>query len=236
MTISKKYQSLKFSKNDLEYFDFHEKRYDYLIKILKKYTHPEKKYIVLDIGVSFQTLLIRDYFENFEIDTLGFTIEQYRPSKDSIDHKFDLNYSDTKGDELKEYFGYYDIIIFAEVIEHLRTKPEKTLILLNKLLKKGGILVVQTPNAAFFWNRVKLFFGKNPYMRIRDEINNPGHFREYTIKELIEMANLTGFEVEFWEAKNYFNHKGFIKKLAIMLINFMPKTFKNGFSLLLKKR
>lgn len=234
--LPEKYKTLGLSKNDIEYFSFHEKRYNYLINILKNNTSAGKHYKVLDVGASFQTLLIRDNFSNFKIDTLGFLVERFKPSKNSVDHIFDLNYSDTEGEKLAKYFQSYDIIIFAEVIEHLRTKPEKTFNLLNNLLKKDGKLIIQTPNAAFLGNRLKLLAGKNPYMRIRDEINNPGHYREYTIAELKEMSNATGFDIIFWSAKNYFNHQGFIKKIGLLVTSLMPESFKNGFSVVLKKR
>ena len=78
----------------------------------------------------------------------------------------------------------YDLVVFAEVIEHLHTSPVHTLAFVRGLLADAGVLILQTPNAASLPKRLKLLAGRNPYELIRADGGNPGHFREYTLAEL----------------------------------------------------
>src|SRR5438105_3728935 len=77
----------------------------------------------------------------------------------------------------------YDIVVCAEVIEHLPISPMHVLRLLEAALRPGGWLVLQTPNAARIGNRVRLLAGCNPFEPLREDSVSPGHFREYTVAE-----------------------------------------------------
>jgi hypothetical protein len=45
----------------------------------------------------------------------------------------------------------------------------------------------------------------NPFERIRLDRSNPGHFREYTLAELLDMLTRAGFTVEQTWMKYYFD-------------------------------
>ena len=95
----------------------------------------------------------------------------------------------------------------AEVIEHLYTAPKLVLSFLRALLTDRGVLIIQTPNAAALHKRAELLLGRNPYELIRETTNDPGHFREYTKKELIRIAEDAGLTVDRWLAGNYFDYR-----------------------------
>src|SRR5205814_4790582 len=97
----------------------------------------------------------------------------------------------------------FDLIVFAETIEHLHTPPEFALMMLGSLLKPGGLLLVTTPNAAGLSRRIRLLFGYHPYEKIRYFSHNPGHFREYTRREMIEMGQTAGLEVRECRTINF---------------------------------
>ncbi|HXU02733.1 MAG TPA: methyltransferase domain-containing protein, partial [Polyangia bacterium] len=101
--------------------------------------------------------------------------------------------------------GPYDVIVFAEVIEHLYTAPELVLPYLRDLLVPGGVLLLQTPNAVSLRKRAKLLLGVNPFERIRPERDNPGHFREYTASELKDLLAGAGFSIDQVWMKHYFD-------------------------------
>jgi len=67
--------------------------------------------------------------------------------------------------------------------------------MLSSLLKPGGILLVTAPNAAALSKRIKMLLGYNPFERIRFYLQNPGHFREYTLSELKGMGQTCGLDV-----------------------------------------
>ena len=50
---------------------------------------------------------------------------------------------------------------------------------------------------------MKLLFGHNPFERLRGDLDNPGHIREYTRSELAELGRLAGLEVVMHRYLNY---------------------------------
>ena len=90
----------------------------------------------------------------------------------------------------------HQLIILAEVIEHLYTAPSLVLAFLKTFLAPGGILLIQTPNAASLDKRLALLRGRNPYEPIRESRQHPGHFREYTGPELAAYCAEAGLTVE----------------------------------------
>ena len=93
----------------------------------------------------------------------------------------------------------------AEVLEHLHTAPSLVLAFVKTLLADNGLLVLQTPNAASLPKRIKLLLGRNPFDMIRTDPKNPGHFREYTRRELSALAADLGFRVEECAMSFYFD-------------------------------
>ena len=89
----------------------------------------------------------------------------------------------------------YELIIMAEVIEHLYTSPSLVLGFLQSLLRPGGLLIVQTPNALAIGRRFKMLLGRPPFELIRENPYNPGHFREYTARELEKYGRQLGLVI-----------------------------------------
>jgi 2-polyprenyl-3-methyl-5-hydroxy-6-metoxy-1,4-benzoquinol methylase len=101
----------------------------------------------------------------------------------------------------------FDLIVCAETIEHLHTPPELALMMLSSLLKPQGLLLVTTPNACGIARRLKLLLGSNPFERIRYYALNPGHFREYTRREMIEMGETAGLKVRECRTINFYKQR-----------------------------
>ena len=109
----------------------------------------------------------------------------------------------------------FDLITFCETIEHLYTSPTLVLAFLKGLLRPGpgvGILI-QTPNAASLLKRRDLLLGRNPNELIRTQRTNPGHFREYTMNELLNYAAEAGLTVWHAEYCSYWPAKGPVQRL-----------------------
>ena len=117
----------------------------------------------------------------------------------------------------------FDLIVCAETIEHLHTPPEFALMMLGSLLKPDGLLLVTTPNACGITRRLKLLFGTNPFERIRYYSRNPGHFREYTRDEMIEMGGTVGLDVRECRTINFYN-----QRLALVDWLKMPAPFRDS--------
>jgi len=100
---------------------------------------------------------------------------------------------------------------------------------LKQLLSPDGAILIQTPNAAAVSSRWKLLFGENPYELIRVDRTNPGHFREYTLKELTDYATDAGFQVSEADYCNYWQDTHPVFR---WMENTVP-SFRRGISILL---
>lgn len=216
----------------MDYYKFHEARWDYLLNLLENYLEPHSK--VLDIGRSPLTALLYKKYKN--LITLGYPLEDTHLDKiveisEDIPHiEFDLN--DSKYPEKWVKLPKFDAIIFAEVLEHLYVAPEYVFDFLRSGLREGGYLVLQTPNATAIGKRLKMVAGIHPFERIRKG-NDPGHFREYTKNELLDYSKKAGFKVIMHQYKNYFKLNGLTKVLYLITSPYPP--FRQGQTLILKK-
>lgn len=185
---------------DRGYAAYHAPRYAYLLDLLARYgVGPDST--VLDIGPSRLTSLIRERF-GIPVDSLGFGED--RTTREGRHFGFDLNLARQR-EHLRSDLPRYDFVVMAEVLEHLYTAPQLVLSFVRTLLVGGGRLVLQTPNAASLPKRLKLLFGRNPFEMIREDSHNPGHYREYTRKELLGLAAELGFRVEECTMSSYFD-------------------------------
>ena len=75
----------------------------------------------------------------------------------------------------------YDVIVMADVVEHL-ANPEPHLSRLKELLRKGGFIALSTPNIAFASVRLALLDGRFDY--VDSGILERTHLRFYTRKTL----------------------------------------------------
>jgi SAM-dependent methyltransferase len=88
--------------------------------------------------------------------------------------------------------GSFDVIVAADVLEHLRD-PRETLAMLASYLRSGGTLIVSLPNIAHFSVRVGLLLGRFRYTRtgILDET----HLRFFTFDSACDLVSDSGVEI-----------------------------------------
>ena len=177
------------------YLSMHRARFTEIMRLCRTYV-PNPSARVLDIGRSELTACLRDFYGN--VHSLGLDPgaddggHREMKAMDDVPHiTFDLLRSDGVADWPE--CGRFDLIVFSEVIEHLSTAPEYTLVLLRALLTEKGVLICTTPNAAEIGKRLRMLAGRNPYERLRLYALNPGHIREYTREELRLIAESVGF-------------------------------------------
>lgn len=217
------------------YLRYHSLRYQYLLEEINKIISFKKrdKIRILDLGPAYQTELLRRNLPHTPIDSLGFYDRRFPLRKIDKHLEYDLNNAQDQKKWLKP--NSYNLVIMAELIEHLYTSPKLVLSFIYSLMSKKGVLVIQTPNAVSLDRRIKIFLGKHPYDMIRENNLNPGHFREYTINELLDVARNTRFKIKSVTLDNYFVHKrlfGIFYNLACMVL---PKNFRHGITLILEK-
>lgn len=93
--------------------------------------------------------------------------------------------------------GEYDVVLFLAVIEHLHESPRAVLTGIHRLLRPGGHLVITTPNHAWLRTRLRLLLGHSANHPLDQWWRSPffGHVREYTLPELRQILEWSGFQV-----------------------------------------
>ncbi|MBK1878321.1 class I SAM-dependent methyltransferase [Pelagicoccus mobilis] len=216
------------------YWQLHRKRFAWMARFAGERLASKSELRILDVGNSFQTVLLKKTFLYSEVDTIGFLDHRFSAGEASVHYEMDLNdaYWPERWPELRG--EGYDLILFAEVIEHLYTSPEQVLNCLKSMLRSGGRILVQTPNAAALKKRLKLLSGKNPYELIRLDRGNPGHFRELTVSDLRRYAKLCGLQVEgVWMDSNLVDGKRF-DRVCDRISRYLPGPLKGGISMSLQ--
>ena len=103
--------------------------------------------------------------------------------------------------------GNYDVVVLMGVIEHVPHTPRFLLENVRKAMVQEGLLILDTPNLAYIYNRQKLSMGESIFAPIRSQFwtETPfeGHHREYTADEIEWMLETAGFLVFESEAFNY---------------------------------
>jgi SAM-dependent methyltransferase len=119
---------------------------------------------------------------------------------------------------------HFDLVIAAEIIEHLTYDPMHLLLEARRVLSDGGFLLVTTPNVGSITSVAKtldgrdnpqiFFLYKRPVANVEPEI---GHVREYTAYELGELVKAAGFEiVQLFTTfiEEYASHQPLLRLLA----------------------
>ncbi|NCO11509.1 hypothetical protein CO038_04660 [Candidatus Pacearchaeota archaeon CG_4_9_14_0_2_um_filter_39_13] len=129
-----------------------------------------------------------------------------------------------KGTNLKK--ESFDFAYAGEVIEHLYN-PDYFLEQMNSSLKKGGYLLITTPNLCAWYNRILMLFGVQPLFlepstkskfvgsgflkRFKKEPQPVGHIRIFTYAGLKDLLEMHGFRIV--ESKGAIYDEGFPKKI-----------------------
>lgn len=216
------------SEEEAEYQHYHHKRFVFALQLIKKLNIKR----ALEIG---PYMIAQNLVKTgVSVDTMGYISNKITGT--GTHFTIDL-------DELGKYpekmlNGDYELVIASEVIEHLHLDLDRIFVMLNKLTRIGGIVLIQTPNAVALKKRGALFFGKNPFELIRSDYQpgHGGHIREFTMTELVDYAKMNGFEVVEKYCSNYFDYTHSIKaRLYEGFCNLIPSCFRDGITIVLKK-
>ena len=99
----------------------------------------------------------------------------------------------------------YDVVLFNEVFEHLRINPIFTFREIRRIIKKGGVLYMSTPNFCSVEGLSNMLLENKGYALCGDiyqeyekleKHGHMGHVREYTTREVIEFLENVGFNVQ----------------------------------------
>lgn len=219
-----------FSPDEAHYLRFHARRIAETLGVIEPLLGGGAAK-VLDVGPHLLTSAVLAHFgrERVALSSLGFADDRLAPRNLLREHvQLDLN-GNVAGATFAD--APFDGVIFAETVEHVRSGPEPILRGLAAHLRPGGWLLLQTPNAVSLTKRWAMLAGRNPYELLRDDPNNPGHFREYTSAELAYFGQQAGLAVEAVHYLNYWRSPGWRGWLE----DCFPK-LRNGLTVVFRKR
>lgn len=131
----------------------------------------------------------------------------------------------------------FDIIICADVLEHL-FDPEILLKKLKNVLKDQGKVIISVPNVANYWIRKELMFGRFNYQN--GGLMDKGHIRLLTYDSAVDIIKKAGYEISEFDVKIelpailYYPNK-LLKIIEPIARNIFPKLFGYQFLFVLKK-
>lgn len=189
---------------------------------------------VLVVGPRFEVDLLHRVLPNVRVDTLGLNEGLFAPRDGEERVLFDLNDADDQ--DRRPSLGPYQLIVMAEVLEHVHMPPSVVLGWIASLLAPGGYLLVQTPNAVALAKRLRMLVGRNPFQPLSADRAYPGHMREYTTAELIREGRALGLEVIDLRTANYFATEKFSNRLYHSLERFVPRTLRAGITIVYQAR
>lgn len=141
--------------------------------------------------------------------------------------------------------NHFDAVIFSEVIEHLNINPLPVLQEINRILKPDGILYITTPNQVNLLNRITLLLGGSIRNSISTSVTQIDqsqhticgiHWREYTLKELGEILEITGFFIKKYRfSNNTKKNSSLVIAVIDFFIVFFP-WFNNSITVIAKKK
>jgi 2-polyprenyl-3-methyl-5-hydroxy-6-metoxy-1,4-benzoquinol methylase len=185
---SRKYDVSLQGKHYFDKFDDPASSHTRILQALEREGLAGKKVLELGVGDASLTRRVREagaVIDGIEVDAAA--AELARPWCRRV---FENNLDDVESVGLTEP---YDIVVAADVLEHLR-EPERVLSRLKKHLKVGGLLAVSLPNVANLYVRLNVLLGRFPYHS--KGLLDRTHLHFYTLRSGGYLLARTGWVIE----------------------------------------
>ncbi len=178
-----------------EYGLMHRRRFYELVNLAAELVAGIESPLMLDVGLSEYVRLYKMFIPGLSLHTL----EQpncFNPSGLGIDqpHEADLTRRASRdGSQVPR--GAFDLVIFAEVIEHLFVNPVEVLEWLLSLLKPNGRLLITTPNmfSKIAWPAFLNYDNPlAPFPKEEFRALGQAHLREYSHIEVLRFIEQAG--------------------------------------------
>lgn len=223
-------------EKEIQYIERSYLRWRDILKILEARVPNSRDLTCLDVGCSPFTFWLKDYFR--EVSALDLSAA-FRGRCEAMG--ITLHAGGVTSDEVFAGMPKVDCVICLEVLEHLHANPVKVLERLRSALRRGGPLILSTPNMMCFANRGLMLLNRKlrhfayPPFSFDDGVHGYGHDRVYMPAELKEYFAAAGFErVETLYQPHVFgvaHHSGRMRRLWAWMVIYLKRavpSFRDG--------
>lgn len=142
---------------------------------------------LLDVGCGegFLTQLLVQYTEHAVVFDISNTpVKHVRNTLLASNARIDYLIADCQRMPFTD--NVFDVAVACEIIEHI-LYPGELLMELHRVIRRGGVLIISTPN------RKRLGRKLTKFLRMRQ--NSDWHLREYTLSEITKELHRSGFRI-----------------------------------------
>lgn len=151
--------------------------------------------LVLDFGAGEGALSERLADAGYNVISADINEKDFKSKKAKF-YKLDFNDKNNLENFIAEFREKFDLIISAEIIEHIEN-PWEYVRTIKLLLKKGGTLLITTPNTTSWLSRMYFLF-EGKFHQFSDSDLSYGHISPITKWELNNVLKYGGFtNIEF---------------------------------------
>lgn len=190
-------------------------------KFLDQYQNKRGK--VLDIGCSYGFFLEEAKAKGW--DTYGIEIASVTAKESK---KRGLNILNCNLKKAKFQKNFFDLITLWDVLEHLKN-PLKVLRECKRILKKDGVLFIQSPNMNSFMSKFQ-----REYWEWLMPNEHLWHFSPKTLRKILKEAGFKDIKILTWECpynlwtkKPIFKNPGILKQTILTLLTLRAMNFLN---------
>ena len=179
---------------ELEYVEIARGRWEHAFRYLP---HSSDTLKILDIGTSPFTFFLKDAYPHYEVATVDKSnLLQTRCKARNIEFKIcDLN-----GDNIPYQDNYFDVVFFMAVLDRLCTSHSRVIKEIGRIMRPGGLLILEVANFTRLLNRMKFLVGISPLPYADKQMNSENlhgytSIHEYTMKECIYLLSICNFTI-----------------------------------------
>lgn len=178
----------------INYLHAHFSRYIEALSLIYQIAPKNKKILEIGSMPGHFTILLKKL--DFDIEGVDISPERLEKLWDTNNIK--VSKADIEIDPLPIESETFDVVVFTEILEHLRINPLRALREIYRILGKNGTILLSTPNITPL-DRVKFLLGKNfqddPVEEFKklEWLGHMGHIRLYSLDETRKFLEAVGF-------------------------------------------
>jgi SAM-dependent methyltransferase len=215
------------------YFDQQYGRYAFTLRYLSTMVRPGQ--CLLDVGS--HVLHLGMALSDLGYQVCGTDVDLFvaHPRNKPRQERFgirDVRACDLSKDALPYEDSTFDVVNFAETLEHLNFNPLPVFKELHRVLKPQGILLVTTPNALRIGSRLRFLRGQNVFADLENLcFGDPysAHYREYTLAEVAQLLKWTDFVVSLQQVRYFHRERGIRERVRCAIEVLVPTVAGNLF-------